>query len=103
MVDSHESTGNQTTSPSATNFTATFEAASNKYKTLTGQDLRTHPQAPELESNNSSLDSILSMSMPAPQPVPCFSAIVKPILNIQSLETYPLQSHEANPFDEVAL
>ena len=60
MADSYESTSNQT-SPSATNFTAIFDAASNKYKTLTGQDLRKHPLATELESNNNSPDSVLAV------------------------------------------
>ena len=55
------STSNQTTDASPTNFTAIFEAASNKYKTLTGQDLRTHPLATEFESNNNSPDSVLSV------------------------------------------
>ena len=54
------STSNQTTDAS-TNFTAIFEAASNKYKSLTGQDLRTHPLATELESRNNSPDSILGV------------------------------------------
>jgi hypothetical protein len=54
------SASNQTTDPSAT-FTAIFEAASDKYKTLTGQDLRKHPLAPEIESNNNSPDSILGV------------------------------------------
>ena len=61
MVDSHASASNHTTDPSATNFTAIFEAASNKYKTLTGQDLRTHPLATEFEGNSNSLDSILGV------------------------------------------
>ena len=55
------STSNQTTDASPTNFTAIFEAASNKYKTLTGQDLRTHPLAAELESHNNSPDSVLGV------------------------------------------
>src|SRR5712692_6107760 len=52
VTDSHMSTSNQTTDRSTANFTAIFEAASNEYKTLTGQDLGTHPLATELESNN---------------------------------------------------
>jgi hypothetical protein len=60
MADSHMSASNQTTDPSAI-FTAIFEAASNEYKTLTGQDLRTHPLATELERNNDSPDSILGV------------------------------------------
>ena len=57
----HMSTSNRTTDASSTNFTAIFEAASNKYKTLTGQDLQTHPLATELESNSDSPDSILGV------------------------------------------
>ena len=60
MADSHASASNHTTDPSAT-FTAIFEAASNKYKTLTGQDLRTHPLATEFEGNSNSPDSILGV------------------------------------------
>jgi hypothetical protein len=55
------STSNQTTDAPPTNFTTIFESASNKYKTLTGQDLRTHPLATELESHNNSPDSILGV------------------------------------------
>ena len=55
------STSNQTADASTTNFIAIFEAASNRYKTLTGQDLRTHPLATELETNNNSPDSILGV------------------------------------------
>ena len=54
------STSNQITDAS-TNFIAIFEAASDKYKTLTGQDLRTHPLAAELESHNNSPDSVLGV------------------------------------------
>jgi hypothetical protein len=54
------SAGSQTKDPSAI-FTTIFEAASNEYKTLTGQDLRTHPLATELEGNNDSPDSILGV------------------------------------------
>ena len=61
MADSHMSASNRTTDSSVSNFAAIFEAASNNYKTLTGQDLRTHPLATELESNNSSLDFILGV------------------------------------------
>jgi hypothetical protein len=60
-ADFHMSTSNQTTDAPPTNFTAIFEAASNKYKTLTGQDIRTHPLATELESNNNSPDSVLGV------------------------------------------
>src|ERR1700722_1833442 len=55
------STSNQTTDVPPTNFTTIFESASNKYKTITGQDLRTHPLATELESNNNSPDFILGV------------------------------------------
>ena len=51
------SASNQTTDAS----TGVLEAASNKYKTLTGQDLRTHPLATELESNNNSPESVLGV------------------------------------------
>ena len=61
MAESHMSASDQTTDPSASNFTAIFEAASNNYKALTGQDLRRHPLATELESNNNSPDSILGV------------------------------------------
>jgi hypothetical protein len=53
------STSNQTTDPSTPNFNAILEAASNEYKTLTGQSLETHPFAAALEdhvSPNSVLD-----------------------------------------------
>ena len=55
------STSNETTDAPPTNFTAIFEAASNKYKTLTGQDLRTHPLSIELENYSNSPDSILGV------------------------------------------
>ena len=61
VADFHMSTSNQTTDAYPTNFTAIFEAASNKYKSLTGQDLRTHPLATELESHNNSPDSVLGI------------------------------------------
>ena len=61
MADSHMSANNQTADPSASNFSAIFEAASNDYKALTGQDLRTHPLATELESNSNSPHSILGV------------------------------------------
>ena len=60
IADFHMSTSNQKNN-AFTNFTAIFEAASNKYKSLTGQDLRTHPLATELESRNGSPDSILGV------------------------------------------
>jgi len=43
------STSHQTTDLYTTNFNAIFEAASNEYKTLTGQGLETHPFAAALE------------------------------------------------------
>ena len=61
MAESHMSASDQTTDPSASTFTAIFEAASNYYKSLTGQDLRRHPLATELESNNNSPESILGV------------------------------------------
>ena len=61
MADPHKSASNRTTDCSVSNFATIFEAASNNYKTLTGQDLRTHPLAIELESNNNSPDSILGI------------------------------------------
>jgi hypothetical protein len=60
MADSHMSASNHT-DPSAANFTVIFEAASNSYKSLTGQDLQTHPLATEFDSNNNSPDSILDV------------------------------------------
>jgi hypothetical protein len=42
-------TSNRTTEPSTAKFIAIFEAASNKYRTLTGQGLETHPFAVALE------------------------------------------------------
>jgi hypothetical protein len=47
------STSNQTAGPSTSNFTAIFDAASQEYKTLTKQDLGTHPFAAALEGYNS--------------------------------------------------
>ena len=38
---------------SAANFTAIFDAASNEYKSLTGQDLASHPFAATFENSNS--------------------------------------------------
>ena len=54
------STGNQTTDLSTANFTAIFDAASNEYKTLTKQDLETHPFAAAFENSNSP-DSVTSV------------------------------------------
>jgi hypothetical protein len=51
---------NQTSDPSSSKFTAIFEVASNEYKTLTGQDLGTHPFAIALEGHNSP-DSVLEV------------------------------------------
>ena len=47
------STSNQTTDTPTSNFTAIFDAASQEYKTLTKQDLGTHPFAAALEGYNS--------------------------------------------------
>jgi hypothetical protein len=53
-------TSNQTTNLSTANFTAVFNAASNQYKTLTKQDLETHPFAAAFEISNSP-DSVMSI------------------------------------------
>jgi hypothetical protein len=53
-------TSNQKTNLSTANFTAIFDAASNEYKTLTKQDLETHPFAAAFE-NSSSPDSIMDL------------------------------------------
>jgi hypothetical protein len=47
------STSNQTTDLSTANFTAIFDAASDEYKSLTKQDLETHPFAAAFENSNS--------------------------------------------------
>jgi hypothetical protein len=54
------STSKQTTDLSTTNFTAIFDAASNEYKTLTKQDLQTHPFAAAFENSNSP-DSVMNV------------------------------------------
>jgi hypothetical protein len=54
------STTNQTTDLSTANFTAIFDAASSEYKTLTKQDLETHPFAAEFE-NSDSPDSVVNV------------------------------------------
>jgi hypothetical protein len=54
------STSHQTTDRSSTNFTAIFDAAANEYKTLTKQDLGTHPFAAAF-GNSSSPDSVLDV------------------------------------------
>jgi len=54
------STSNQTTDISTTNFTAIFDAASDEYKTLTKQDLGTHPFAAAFENSNSP-DSVMNV------------------------------------------
>jgi hypothetical protein len=54
------STRNQITDPSTSNFTAIFDAASQEYKTLTRQDLASHPFAASLQGYNSP-DSILGV------------------------------------------
>ncbi|KAI0270078.1 hypothetical protein BGY98DRAFT_1190151 [Russula aff. rugulosa BPL654] len=53
-------TGKQTTDVSTANFTAIFDAASNEYKTLTKQDLETHPFAAAFENSNSP-DSVMNV------------------------------------------
>jgi len=53
------STKNQIAGPSTSNFTAIFDAATREYKTLTRQDLATHPFAATLQglkSPDSALD-----------------------------------------------
>ncbi len=54
------SMGNLMADPPTANFTSIFEAASNEYKTLIGQDLETHPFAAALE-DYSSPDSVLNV------------------------------------------
>jgi hypothetical protein len=54
------SASNPTADPSTANLTAIFEAASNEYRSLTGQNLGTHPLATELERSNSP-ESILGV------------------------------------------
>jgi hypothetical protein len=54
------STSKQTTNVSTANFTAIFDAASNEYKTLTKQDLQTHPFAAAFENSNSP-DSVMNV------------------------------------------
>ena len=51
---------NQTADLSTANFTAIFDAASNEYKTLTKQDLQTHPFAAAFE-NSDSPDSVMNI------------------------------------------
>jgi hypothetical protein len=54
------STSIQTTGPSTSNFVAIFDAASREYKSLTKQDLATHPLAAAIEGYNSP-DAILNI------------------------------------------
>ena len=54
------STSHQTTDRSSANFTAIFDAAANEYKTLTKQDLGTHPFTAAF-GNSSSPDSVLDV------------------------------------------
>jgi len=54
------STSNQTTDLSTSNFAAIFDAASREYKSLTKQDLATHPLAAAIEGYNTP-DSILNV------------------------------------------
>jgi hypothetical protein len=51
---------NQATDLSTANFTTIFDAASNEYKTLTKQDLETHPFAAAFENSNSP-DSVMNI------------------------------------------
>ena len=54
------SASNQTADSPIANLTTIFEAASNEYRSLTGQNIGTHPLATELE-RNSSPESILGL------------------------------------------
>jgi hypothetical protein len=54
------STSNPPPSSSSANFTKIFDAATNEYKAITGQDLGTHPFAAALERFNSP-DDILGV------------------------------------------
>ena len=54
------STSNQTIDLSTSNFAAIFDAASREYKSLTKQDLATHPLAAAMEGYNTP-DSILNV------------------------------------------
>jgi hypothetical protein len=54
------STSNQITDPDTSNFTAIFDVASQEYKSLTKQDLGTHPFAAALEGHDSP-DAILAV------------------------------------------
>jgi hypothetical protein len=54
------STINKTTDLATANFTAIFDTASNEYKTLTKQDLDTHPFAAAFENSNSP-DSVMNV------------------------------------------
>src|SRR6267154_6676183 len=58
--DDSMSTSNQTTDLSTANFNAIFDAASNEFKTLTKQDLETHPFAAAFENSNSP-DSVMNV------------------------------------------
>src|SRR5260221_519598 len=82
------STRNQTANPSASNFTAIFDVATQEYKTLTRQDLANHPSAAALQGNNSP-DSILGVFRDQAQAVDKFRkgddklmASLTPIVNI---------------------
>jgi hypothetical protein len=54
------STSGQSADPSTSNFAAIFDAASREYKSLTKQDLATHPLAAAIEGYNSP-DAILNV------------------------------------------
>ena len=60
LLAAQMSTSNQTTDPSASNFAAIFDAASREYKSLTKQDLATHPLAAAIEGYNTP-DAILNI------------------------------------------
>ena len=82
------STSKQTTDLSTANFTAIFDAASNEYKTLTKQDLQTHPFAAAFENSNSP-DSVMNVFRRQAQAFDKFCkgddklmALLTPIINI---------------------
>ena len=82
------SSSSQTTHPSISNFTAIFDAALQEYKTLTKNDLATHPFAAAIEDRNSP-DSILNVFRNQAQAFDAFRkgddkliALLAPIVNI---------------------
>ena len=60
IIASKMSTSNQTTDPTISNFAAIFDAALREYKSLTKNDLATHPFAAAIDGYNSP-DSILNV------------------------------------------